>query len=71
LARFSHELVWLNPLLRYEGFSPRAAGVRALLPHVDRMLPMHNLASLADLAQALRKPPERPGARSTRMENPT
>ena len=60
LARFSHELVWLNPLLRYAGFSPRAAGVRALLPHVDRMLPMHNLASLADLARALRTPPARP-----------
>lgn len=71
LARFSHELVWLNPLLRYEGFSPRAAGVRALLPHVDRMLPMHNLASLADLAQALRKPPGRPDARTHRTENPT
>jgi len=56
LARFSHQLVWLNPLLRYEGFAPRAAGVRALLPHVDRMLPVHNLASLADLEHALRAP---------------
>jgi uncharacterized protein len=48
--------VWLNPLLRFDGFAPKAAGVRALLPHVDRMLPVHNLASLADLAKALRQP---------------
>jgi uncharacterized protein len=55
LKRFAHELVWLNPLLRFDGFEPEAAGVRALLPHVDRFLPMHNLASLADLGRALRQ----------------
>ena len=53
LRRSAHELVWLNPLLRFEGFEPRAAGVRALLPHVDRFLPVHNLASLGDLRRAL------------------
>ncbi len=57
LKRFAHELVWLNPLLRFGGFEPKAAGVRALLPHVDRFLPMHNLASLADLGRALRQAP--------------
>lgn len=56
LQRLAHEVVWLNPLLRYDGFEPKAAGVRALLPHVDRFLPMHNLASLADLGRALRAP---------------
>lgn len=71
LARFAHELVWLNPLLRYEGFQPRAAGVRALLPHVDRMLPMHNLASLADLAQALSRPPQAGDQRKRRTGPPT
>jgi uncharacterized protein with von Willebrand factor type A (vWA) domain len=55
LRRAAHQLVWLNPLLRYEGFEPRAAGVRALLPHVDRFLPVHNLASLEDLGRALRR----------------
>ena len=49
-----HQFIWLNPLLRFEGFAPRAAGIRAILPHVDRFLPMHNLASLADLGRALR-----------------
>ena len=56
LRRLAHQVVWLNPLLRFDGFEPKAAGVRALLPHVDRMLPVHNLASLADLGRALRTP---------------
>lgn len=56
LQRMAHEVVWLNPLLRFEGFQPRAEGIRALLAHVDRFLPVHNLASLADLAQALQRP---------------
>src|SRR5690606_30528014 len=59
LSRFAHELVWLNPLLRFDGFEPRAAGVRALLPHVDRFLPMHNLDSLHALGRALASPPGR------------
>ena len=56
LHRRAHQLVWLNPLLRFDGFEPRAAGVRALLPHVDRHLPVHNLASLADLGRVLAQP---------------
>ena len=56
LRRLAHQIVWLNPLLRFDGFEPRAAGVRALLPNVDRFLPVHNLASLADLGRALRAP---------------
>jgi uncharacterized protein with von Willebrand factor type A (vWA) domain len=58
LRRLAHQIVWLNPLLRFDGFQPRAAGVRALLPHVDRFLPVHNLASLADLKRALAAPPQ-------------
>lgn len=56
LSRMTGQLVWLNPLLRFDGFEPRAAGVKALLPHVDHMLPMHNLGSLQDLDRALRGP---------------
>ena len=51
LRLFARQIVWLNPLLRFDRFEPRAGGVRALLPYVDRFLPVHNLASLADLAQ--------------------
>jgi len=53
LSKSCRRLVWLNPLLRYGGFEPRAAGIRALLPHVDAHLPVHNLESLEQLADAL------------------
>ena len=53
LGKSCRRLVWLNPLLRYDAFEPKAAGVRAILPHVDRHLPVHNLDSLAGLADAL------------------
>lgn len=56
LHRASRWLIWLNPLLRYEGFAPRAQGVRALLPNVDEMRPVHSLDSLAALADALTRP---------------
>ena len=60
LRKSCRRLVWLNPLLRYEGFEPRAAGMRALLPHVDELRPVHNLESLEDLCTALLEPPVRP-----------
>ncbi len=50
------QLIWLNPLLRYEKFEARPAGVRAMLPHVDLFLPVHNLKSLVDLAKTLTQP---------------
>lgn len=53
LHRSCRELIWLNPLLRYAGFQPRAAGIRALLPHTDRFLPLYNIATLSDLAAQL------------------
>jgi uncharacterized protein with von Willebrand factor type A (vWA) domain len=53
LSKSCRELIWLNPLLRYDGFEPKAAGVRALLPRVDRHIPVHNLAAYAQLAAAL------------------
>lgn len=53
LHKRCRRLVWLNPLLRYAGFEPRAAGIRAMLPHVDRFLPAHNLQSLSDLVAIL------------------
>jgi uncharacterized protein with von Willebrand factor type A (vWA) domain len=53
LSKSAARLVWLNPLLRYAGFEARPAGVRAILPHVDDFLPVHNVASLTDLARVL------------------
>lgn len=54
LRRSCRELIWLNPLLRFAGFEAKAAGIKALLPHVTAFRPAHNLASLTSLADALR-----------------
>ena len=53
LRKSCRRLIWLNPLLRYEKFAPRAAGIRALLPEVDEHRPVHDLASVEALARAL------------------
>ncbi|HAD27466.1 MAG TPA: VWA domain-containing protein, partial [Rhodobacteraceae bacterium] len=49
LRRSARKVIWLNPLMRWEGFSPQAAGIRALLPHVDSFHSCHSLNSLRDL----------------------
>ena len=46
-------LIWLNPLLRWEGFAPRAAGIRAMLPHVDSFRAGHSIASLEALGRVI------------------
>lgn len=53
LHKSCRRLIWLNPLLRWDGFEPKAAGIRAILPQVDDFRPVHNLSSIADLAAAL------------------
>jgi uncharacterized protein with von Willebrand factor type A (vWA) domain len=53
LHRSCRRLIWLNPLLRFSGFEPKAKGIRAMLPHVDEFRPIHNLNSMADLVKAL------------------
>jgi uncharacterized protein with von Willebrand factor type A (vWA) domain len=53
LHRSCRRLIWLNPLLRFEGFEARAKGVRTMLPHVDEMRPIHNLESMSELVRAL------------------
>jgi len=53
LHRSTNQLVWLNPLLRYSSFEAKPAGVKAMLPHVDAFLPVHNIASLVELGRIL------------------
>jgi uncharacterized protein with von Willebrand factor type A (vWA) domain len=53
LHRSCRRLTWLNPLLRFEGFEPKAKGIRSMLPHVDELRPIHNLESMAQLVRAL------------------
>ena len=62
----SRRLIWLNPLLRWEGFAPRAQGVRAILPQVDAFRACHNLASLEELVAALSRPDD-PGEKGRLM----
>ena len=57
LHRSCRRLIWLNPLLRWDGFSPKNQGARAMLPHVDEFRPVHSLASLAALIDSLSAPP--------------
>jgi uncharacterized protein with von Willebrand factor type A (vWA) domain len=56
LHKSCRRLVWLNPLLRFDRFEPKAGGIKAMLPHVDRFLPAHNLQSLAELVKILCQP---------------
>lgn len=49
-------LIWLNPLLRWNGFAPKAAGIRAMLPHVDSFRAGHSIASLEALGRAVSDP---------------
>jgi uncharacterized protein with von Willebrand factor type A (vWA) domain len=53
LHRSCRRLIWLNPLLRFEGFEAKARGVQAMLPHVDEFRPVHNLDSMEALCRAL------------------
>jgi hypothetical protein len=53
LAKSCRRLVWLNPLLRYDAFEPKARGIRVMLPYVDRFLPVHNIDSLEQMAASL------------------
>jgi len=56
LRRAAKRIVWLNPLLRYDGFEARASGIRTIMPFVDEFRPVHSLNSLADLAETLADP---------------
>lgn len=53
LHRSCRRLIWLNPLLRFDGFEAKAKGIRAMLPHVDEFRAVHNLDAVADLVSAL------------------
>jgi uncharacterized protein with von Willebrand factor type A (vWA) domain len=56
LHRSCRRLIWLNPLLRFGGFEPKAQGIKMMLPHVDEFRPVHNLSSIEGLIRALSAP---------------
>ncbi|HEX2018207.1 MAG TPA: VWA domain-containing protein [Aurantimonas sp.] len=53
LHKSCRRLIWLNPLLRFDGFAARAKGVRAILPHVDEFRSVHSLEAMGALCDAL------------------
>ncbi|MCY0095366.1 vWA domain-containing protein [Hoeflea ulvae] len=53
LHRSCRRLIWLNPLLRFDGFEARARGVRTMLAHVDEFRAVHSIEAMADLVAAL------------------
>ncbi|SFI46340.1 vWA domain-containing protein [Jannaschia pohangensis] len=52
----ARKVIWINPLLRFDGFAPKAAGIQALLPHVDSLRSGHSIAAIEGLAEALSRP---------------
>ena len=75
MQRSCHRLIWLNPLLGNPEYQPLTRGMQAVLPHIDDLLPVHNLASLEDLARHLSTlTPRRPTRRQhaeVALEEPT
>lgn len=63
LHRSCRRLIWLNPLLRFDGFEAKARGVQAMLPHVDEFRAVHNVDAIAGLVEAL-------GVRNSRAADP-
>ena len=57
LQRSCRSLIWMNPMLRYDAFEPKASGIRRMLPHVDVFVPSHNVNSLVELGRMLRHEP--------------
>ena len=53
LTHRTRRLLWLNPLLRFDGYAPLARGAAVLARHAHGMLAVHNLSKLEDLASSL------------------
>ena len=53
LSRLAHRIVWVNPRAGAGGFSPRAGGMAAALPHCDALVSGHSLDALDEVVQAI------------------
>jgi hypothetical protein len=60
LRRLAHRIVWVNPRAASDEFAPRAGGMAAALPYCDALVSGHNLASLAEVVDAIAGPGEPP-----------
>jgi uncharacterized protein with von Willebrand factor type A (vWA) domain len=57
LRRTAHRLVWLNPLAADPRYEPLTRGMRAAMPHLDRLLPGNSIRSLDELADLMEGEP--------------
>jgi uncharacterized protein len=55
LSRRCRRIVWLNPMMAWQGYAPEAAGIKAALPHIDLYAPANTLKSLTELEPYLAK----------------
>ena len=53
LSRLAHRIVWVNPRVAASGFSPRAGGMAAALPHCDALVSGHSLDALEEVLEAI------------------
>jgi hypothetical protein len=53
LSRLAYRIVWVNPRASARGFSPRAGGMAAALPHCDALVSGHSLDALGEVADAI------------------
>ena len=49
LSLFTNNIIWLNPLLRYEQFEPKVKSIKTILKYVDKFIPIHNINSIKKL----------------------
>ena len=68
LHRSCRRLIWLNPLLRFDGFEAKAQGIKMMLPHVDEFRPVHNLKSMEGLIAALSSGRSRAGVSTPALQ---
>ena len=58
LSKSCRQFIWLNPLLRYDKFEPKAQGILSMLPYVDVFRSAHSVQSLAELPDLLSQSPK-------------
>lgn len=54
LRRLAHTVLWVNPHAGQDGYAPVQSGIAAALPHIDRLLAGHSLATLDELLEVMR-----------------
>lgn len=54
IKRKARRVYWLNPLAATPNYRPEVRGLKAVLPHIDALLPAHNLETLKQVIEQLK-----------------